>query len=136
MKRCLVATAFLSSVFAAALVFAQRNYLPSADDDIPQAALLTERGAELANRLKLLRRAEANLGNNHPSLPDVRKQINAIRDQLKATAPEPNPFRNRATDVKRAVPKMNDDELRQLVILLVDDVADLKKRVLALEQQK
>lgn len=136
MNRIFIATAALGSLFAAVLVIAQTRSPQPLQDEVPKAALLTERGAELAERLKWLRRSEDSMGKSHPSLPEVRQQIDAIREQLKAWAPAPEPNTYEAFDPKRKIPKMNDEDIRQMLIELTEQVADLKTRVARLERRE
>ena len=141
MNRIVIATSALSILFLAALVVAQtqppRKQAPRPlKDEIPKAALLTERGAELADRLKWLRRAQFNMGAKHPSLPEVRSQIEGVKEQLKAWAPAPNAKSIEGRDLKRVIPQLNDEDLRQLVLQLTEDVAILKRRVQTLEASR
>ena len=55
-------------------------------DVIPRAALLTERGRQLADQLRVLRRAEASMGQKHPNLGAVQKQIEEIKEQMRCFA--------------------------------------------------
>ncbi len=89
MKRIVISVTAISTVLAAALVVAQTRSPQPQQDEVPKAALLTKRGEELADRLRYLRRSEASMGRNHPLLPEVRSQIEGIKDQLKAWAPAP-----------------------------------------------
>ena len=107
----------------------------SVDDEIPQAALLTERGQQLADRLKMLRHNEKNLGSQHPALPEVQLQIEEIKLQLEAWSPAPNPFRGNVEVPMRAIPQMNDEDLRQLVIRLTDDIRLLEQRLERVESR-
>ena len=106
-----------------------------ADSDIPEAALLTERGTQLAARLKWLRNAESKLGAKHPSLADIKKQIVDIKEELKAWAPGGNPFQG-SDGLARKVPQMNDEDLRQLVLRLTNEITELKNRVAKLERER
>ena len=135
MKRIVTASIALSTVLAA-LVIAQTRTPQPVKDEIPEAALLTQRGAELADRLKWLRRSEQSMGKNNPSLPEVREQIEGVLGQLKAWAPAPDTNTIEGSDLKRKVPQMNDEDLRQLVLQLVQQVADLQTRVGALERRR
>lgn len=127
---------------------------PEADDgqdQVPPAALLTEEGAALAERLRHLRRSESRMGPRHPALPEVRSQIEQIRQQLQAWGSPPNPFRVKpATDFPRdaslreAPPppldagnilQMSDQELRQLVRGLVAEVRELRQRLDEIENR-
>ncbi len=135
MKRIVTASIALSTVLAAALVIAQTKSPQPVKDEVPEAALLTQRGAELAERLKWLRRSEQSMGEKNPSLPEVRAQIEGVLGQLKAWAPAPDANTIEASDLKRKVPQLNDEDMRQLVLQLVQQVADLQTRVAALERR-
>jgi len=108
-----------------------------AEKPIPEAALLTERGRQLANELRLLRRTRSTLGSKHPTLPLVEKQIAAVEEQLEAWEPAfgkppANPFHPEA----EAMPQMNEYDLRQIVIRLSRQVEQLEKRVEQLERAR
>lgn len=106
------------------------------DAEIPKAALLTERGQQLAERLKMLRRNEANMGPKHPAMEQTQLQIDEVKLQLEAWAPAPNPFRGGGEAVPmRAIPQMNDEDLRQLVIRLTDDIRLLEQRLERVERR-
>lgn len=127
---------------------------PEADDgqdQAPPAALLTEEGAALAERLRHLRRSESRMGPRHPALPEVRSQIEQIRQQLQAWESPPNPFRvDPASDSPQDAPlretppspfdadnilQMSDQELRQLVRGLVAEVRELRQRLDEIENR-
>ncbi len=107
-------------------------------DEIPPAALLTDRGTQLVERLKQLRRTESRMGTKHPTLPEIREQIEEIKQQLKAWEPAPNPFRRSADQEgaeQKPIPLMNEEDLRQVVLALTEEVTALRQRVDALERQ-
>lgn len=129
-------TAIAVSLLAGAIGVAQTgNPGNDVSDEVPKAALLTERGQQLADRLQHLRRAEANMGDKHPSLPDVQQQIEEIKVQLEAWTPASNPFRASETLPIREIPQMNDEDLRQLVLRLTDDIRLLEQRIERLERR-
>lgn len=138
MNRSLLSMLVLLVMTATVLVIAQPPAVqPKGDDEVPAAALLTERGTQLATRLKWLRNAESNLGKKHPSLADIRKQIADIKEELKAWQPGTNPFSSdSASGIARQIPTMNDEDLRQLVLRLTNEVTELKTRVEKLEQRR
>lgn len=120
-------------------------------DEVPEAALLTEEGAALAARLRQLRRSESRMGPRHPALPEVRAQIEQIRTQLREWQSPPNPFRvgpapeppgeapvrhppGSETDT-RDIMRMNDRELRRLVLGLAREVRELRQRLDAIENR-
>tara|TARA_R110002049_G_scaffold4601_5_gene32079 strand:- start:120597 stop:121013 length:417 start_codon:yes stop_codon:yes gene_type:complete len=105
------------------------------DDEIPKAALLTERGQQLAERLKMLRHNEASMGPKHPAMEETRLQIEEVKLQLEAWSPAPNPFRGGGEVPMRAIPQMNDEDLRQLVIRLTDDMRLLEQRLERVERR-
>ena len=105
---------------------------------IPEAALLTERGRQLAKELRMLRKARDSMGSKHPTLPLVKDKIEAIEEQLEAWEPafgDPpeNPFH--PNDDSAPSPQMNEYDLRQIVIRLTKRVEALEKRVTQLENQ-
>ncbi len=119
------------------------------DDGIPPAAYLTDRGRELAENLRSLRRTRANLGAKHPTLPVIEQAIAETQQQLRAWLPEDpiaeNPFKNRDTTppatqagppAKAASVTMNDADLRQLVLRLYKKIESLEARVRTLEQAR
>ena len=110
-------------------------------DEIPPAALLTDRGTALVERLRQLRRTESRMGAKHPSLPEVRGQIDDILRELKAWQPAPNPFRSSTREDAvspelQPIPLMNEEDLRQIVLALSQEVTELRGRVEALEKQQ
>ncbi len=103
-------------------------------DEVPRAALLTERGRQLAEELRMLKRSRDSMGAKHPTLPLVNQKIEAIEEQLEAWEPAigeppPNPFH----PDQESKPQMNDYDLRQIVIRLSKRVESLEKRVAELE---
>ena len=105
-------------------------------DSVPRAALLTERGRQLAEELRMLKRSRDSMGSKHPTLPLVNKKIEAIQEQLEAWEPavgEPpeNPFHPN----QEPKPQMNEYDLRQIVIRLTKRVESLEKRVAELERK-
>jgi len=115
----------------------------STDKPIPEAALLTERGRQLAQELKMLRRTRATLGSKHPTLPLIVKKIEAVEEQLEAWepafgTPPPNPFQpqsSRSGSTRMSTsPQMNEYDLRQMVIRLTRRVEELERRVSQLER--
>jgi hypothetical protein len=104
-------------------------------DKIPAAALLTQRGQELAERLRQLRRIEATMGARHPSRTEVQAEIKAVIEQLHAWSPSliaPSGEEPLAD----ALPAMNQQDLNQLILRLSAKVNQLESRVEALEKQR
>ncbi|TWU54509.1 hypothetical protein Poly51_32280 [Rubripirellula tenax] len=107
--------------------------------DVPPAALLTERGRQLAEELGHLERSKASMGARHPSRAAIDAQMESIRRELKAWASAPemtaetdeNPFAERD-----AAPQMNGVDLRQLVLILTERVERLERKVTALERRQ
>ena len=102
----------------------------SVEKEIPRAALLTERGMQLADRLRQLRRTEANMGPAHPLLPEIQNEIVEVKDQLAAWSPANNP------KLAEQIPQMNDEDLRQLVLRMSTRIKNLENRVHKLERQR
>ena len=124
-------------------VSSQRAEAPKVfEDKVPDAALLTNRGTELAARLKSLRYAESTLGAKHPSMESVREQIVSIKQELKAWTPvsietesdqEADEEDDAEEKTRETLATMNNSDLRQLVIRLSVDVTDLRQRIGELE---
>lgn len=137
MNRMTTASALVLVFVLGMIAVGQTPVQQTLKDEIPEAAMLTERGNQLATRLRWLRNAESKLGPKHPSLPDIKKQIADVKEELKAWAPGDNPFHGASTDgVARKIPKMNDEDLRQLVLRLTNEVRELKNRVEKLERRR
>ena len=103
-------------------------------DDVPAAALLTQRGQELAERLRQLRRIEATMGAKHPSRSEVQDEIEAVLEQLQAWSPAVRST-STGTSLPDALPAMNEHDLHQLILRLSTKVEQLESRVAALEKQ-
>ena len=104
-------------------------------DDIPAAALLTERGQQLADNLNQLRRSEASMGDRHPSRGEVQDEIKAVIEQLRAWAPA-MPSLADGQALGDELPAMNEHDLRQLVLRLSAKVELLEARVTAIENKR
>ena len=136
MKKSNWITAGMIVLMVTAISWAQNNQRPATEDeDIPKAALLTDRGQELAERLKMLRRNVKGMGAKHPALEETKSEIEAVKLQLEAWSPAPNPFRGKGEVPVRAIPQMNDEDLRQLVIRLTDDIRLLEQRLERVEKR-
>ena len=109
-------------------------------DKIPEAALLTERGKQLADRLRNLRYAEAQMGSKHPSLPSVQAEIESIKDELQAWVPAIKPKNGNGDDkvesAEMALAQLGEEDLRQLVVRLTLDIHRLRNRVVELESEQ
>lgn len=116
------------------------------DDGIPAAAMLTDRGRELAENLRHLRRTRANLGGKHPTLPVIEEAIAETEQQLRAWLPNEsgsdNPFKHLDSQSQRSGSMgrvdseksvMNENDLRQLVLRLHARIEQLELRVRTLE---
>ncbi len=111
------------------------NLSSGIDADIPQAALLTDKGMQMAARLRMLRDAESRMGSKHPSLPDVQRQIAQIRTQLRDWADKPvkdGDLPPKQADQTEFTPQ----ELQQIVLRLAEEVEVLKQKVARLENQR
>ncbi|MDF1845051.1 MAG: hypothetical protein P1U77_26860, partial [Rubripirellula sp.] len=106
------------------------------ESEIPPALLLTERGRELAKELRQLRRSEASMGARHPLMPQVRKQIEAVKEQIAAWSPRVQQFsEDKSSSVADALAEMNEQDLRQLVLRMAGKLSQLEQRVESLERQ-
>ena len=104
--------------------------------EVPPAALLTERGTQLAERLMHLRRAEARMGPKHPSMAAIQSQIADVKRELSAWARAENPFAARPGAKPVPEPSLAEQDLRQLVIKLAAKVATLEARIARLEEER
>jgi hypothetical protein len=100
-------------------------------DGIPQAAMKSDRGRQLADQLQRLKRAEATLGKNHPSLGTVREEIKQIEEQLQEWLPKAEPTTPSGEPAKGT----SQDELRRLVLRMAVQIQRLESRVDALEKK-
>ena len=108
----------------------------SEESEIPPALLLTERGRALAEELRQLRRSEETMGPRHPLLAQVRKQIASVKEQIAAWSPQAQQLsQDKATPLPDALPQMNDQEVRQLILRMAGKIAHLEQRVESLERQ-
>ena len=103
--------------------------------EVPEAALLTERGRQLTHELQMLKRNRASMGARHPSLSEVNEKIQAVKETLAAWEPtigDPanNPFRK-----EDASGQITEVDLRQLVIQMSKRIDELGKRVDLLEKR-
>jgi uncharacterized protein involved in exopolysaccharide biosynthesis len=115
---------------------AERQNSPLDESEIPPALLLTERGRELAKELRQLRRSEASMGARHPLMPQVRKQIEAVKEQIAAWSPRVQQFsEDKSSSVADALAEMNEQDLRQLVLRMAGKLSQLEQRVESLERQ-
>lgn len=118
------------------------------DETVPPAALLTDRGRELAESLRNLRRTRDNLGEKHPTLPVIKRAIAETEKQLKAWLPiesgSDNPFNSRDSKPQQSTQdtvdglensEMNNKDLRQLVLSLHAKVEQLEERIRLLEKR-
>jgi len=104
-------------------------------DEIPKGALLTERGSDLANRLRFLRNSETRMGKKHPNYETVQNEIKKIKRELLAWAPAKNlTFATGDESIASMLPLMNDHDVRQVIIHLVGKIESLEARVSKLEQ--
>ena len=110
-----------------------RNIARGADNDIPRAALLTEKGMQLAAKLKMLRESESRMGSRHPSLPEVQRQIAEIRTELREWVRAPS---KQNGDGEPRVRELTRDELQQIVFRLAEEVDVLKQKVARLESRR
>ncbi len=123
----------------------RREKAERADDDIPEEALLTERGVELSAQLKRLRYTESTLGARHPSLPMIQEQIVSIRRILKSWGDGQDEV---AVDEKDSSEKelvivsnevldsLSKDDLKQLVVKLATDLSQVRQRLDELEEDQ
>ena len=108
-----------------------------ASDEISEAVLETERGRELVDQLRVLRTSESSMGQKHPLLPVIRSEIKKTKRLLGAwEAADELADESEAKQLASIMTKMEDQDLRQLVLKLIlrmddleEQIADLKKKV-------
>ncbi len=104
---------------------------------LPAKAYFPDRdSSSLERRLRLLKESEAGMGESHPQLNAVRRQIAELETELEAFHAIPNPFEKfnaEGIGPEQIVERMSDKELRILVVRLAVDVKDLRSRVAELE---
>jgi hypothetical protein len=145
----LVAVAAASLALSSAALLPAQTELPPPKEEsaeksempIPNAALLTQRGRELAQELRMLRRTRDTMGSKHPTRPLIEQKIEAVEEQLQAWEPAfgnppPNPFQPGGGQPggEADAPQMNEYDLRQMVIRLTKRVEELERRVSQLER--
>jgi hypothetical protein len=107
-----------------------------ATDEVPESAMQTELGRQLAARLRHLRRAESTMGQKHPSLRATQDEIAAVKERLAAWGPGAQQgFRTNDQILSNAVRSMNDADLRQLVFRMALKIEQLENRLRQVEEQ-
>ncbi|KAA1258804.1 hypothetical protein LF1_13280 [Rubripirellula obstinata] len=101
----------------------------------------TERGRELVDQLRVLRNAEATMGEKHPLLPNIKEQIEQVKGLLRnrVVAKKIADKMDDEDEVKQlatVLPGMTDDDLRGLVLRLIVRVNSLEKEVKALKRRR
>lgn len=99
----------------------------------------TERGRELVDQLRVLRNAEATMGEKHPLLPNIKEQIEQVKGLLRnrVVAKKIADEMDDEDEVKQlatVLPGMSDDDLRGLVLRLIVRVDGLEREVKALKR--
>ena len=105
-------------------------------DEVPEAAMRTELGRQLAARLRHLRRAESRMGPKHPSLQATQDEIAVVKERLAAWG-QGAPPESRVNDqnILNAIRATNDAELRQLVFRMALKIEQLENRLRRVEEQ-
>ena len=132
----------LSLLTTTSLALAQVDLAGQSENDridilvykVPAAALLTERGQELAERLRQLRRIEATMGSRHPSQRGDGRDRGGDRAAQRLVARAS--VADGRSSLPAAFPAMNEHDLRQLILRLSAKVEQLELRVADLEKQK
>ena len=105
----------------------------SAADSTP----LSDQELQLAEELRLLKRAESRMGAKHPAIQDVRKKIETITEQLGDSAAVTPQTRNQAKPTQSlSIAAMNDQQLRQIIQRMVVKIDQLETRIETLERQR
>ena len=108
------------------------NQSGNVKDEIPAAALKTEEGRKMVERLDFLRRSEASMGEKHPSLPGIKSEIESIRDRLGISG---SGFGGELAPSGQTLNSMSEDELRQLIRRMALRIESLEQRLNALERR-
>jgi hypothetical protein len=109
------------------------------EDNIASSELMeTERGRELVEQLRVLRIAEATMGEKHPLLPKIKEEIRETKALLRnwTMSEKIAGEMESENDVKRlavALPSMSDEDLRRLVLRLIIRVDILEKELKSLK---
>ncbi len=106
---------------------------PVMKDEIPESALLTDHGIELASRLRMLRNSEARLRKKHPCFNTVQTEIKSIKRELAAMSAVPTLASETNLSIEQS-PLMSNRDLRQLVVQLVGKIDHLEDRIAKLEK--
>ena len=101
-------------------------------DEIPAAALKTEEGRKMAERLGFLRRSQASMGPKHPAFPGIKAEIETIRDRLGINGSGSG---GALAPSGQTLNSMSDDELRQLIRRMALRIESLEQRLYALERR-
>jgi len=140
MRRSMILGLLSSSMLLAAWGWGQSGTLPqSSIGTLPPGKNRTAEGreAELTGQLERLREAVLGMGPNHPQLPKSLERIKQLESDLSAFVAVPNPFtelEQQGVKPQDIVERLNERELRTLVVRLAVDLKDLRQRVTELEQ--
>lgn len=139
-KRAAIGCAVLLAVCSVVSATAQETndggvpkLLSPATGEVPDAAMKSAQGRQLATRLRMLRHSEARMGPKHPSLPAVQNQIASIKEQLAAFGPDNQQTNDQA--ISNLLQSMSDEELRQLVYRMAVRIEQLEVRLQKLEKR-
>lgn len=104
-------------------------------DRIPEAALQTPRGRDLVNQLRVLRTSASQMGPRHPLLPGINDDIAITKQRIEAVMISDRVLRGRGGTEKlaSAVPALEENDLRDLVMRLIARISALEEQVGRLE---
>ncbi len=140
MRQRIITGFVLSLILLTTYVWGQSGTLPrSSVDVLPPGKDRSEtaREDELAGQLQRLKDAVGGMGPNHPQLAKSQQRIRDLESDLAALRTVPNPFNEleqKGVKPQDIVERLNERELRTLVVRLAVDLKDLRQRVLELEQ--
>lgn len=140
MRRSITLGLLSSVMLMAAWGWGQSGTLPQGSiDTLPRGKDrgLAGREAELQGQLDRLRESVSGMGPNHPQLSKSLERIKQLENDLAAFVTVPNPFtelEQQGVKPQDIVERLNERELRTLVVRLAVDLKDLRQRVTELEQ--
>jgi len=110
----------------------------SADEaSADEAPPLSDQQRQVADELRLLKRAESRMGAKHPAVQDVRKKIADLTEQLEGMAAVSSQQKNQARPTQSlSIADMNDQQLRQLILRMAIKIEQLETRIETLERQR
>ena len=109
--------------------------LPNMDPDIPEIALQSNEGLQLAAELKQLQRSLATLGKNHPSVASVGAQIEVVKRRLSALAKaKENGDVGGSAMPQSPAKEISELQMREIIAQMATKIEQLESRLQRLER--